>query len=84
MKRYLTAFVFSLLLTICLSLVNFDASAQGCVMCRSQVGVSKDKSEAKKVGASLNTGILYLMAFPYVLIGTVGFIWYRQNKKKIA
>lgn len=29
----------------------------------------------------LNTGILYLMAFPYILIGTVGFFWFRHQKK---
>jgi len=81
MKKFLQAVLFSLFLTFGFSAVPLEAEAQGCVMCRSQVGDHKDKDEAKLVGASLNTGILYLMAFPYVLIGTVGFIWYRYNKK---
>jgi hypothetical protein len=29
----------------------------------------------------LNAGIVYLMAMPYVLMGTVGFFWYRSAKK---
>ncbi|MBK0402315.1 hypothetical protein I5M27_04920 [Adhaeribacter sp. BT258] len=81
MKKYLQAFFFSLFLAASLSLMPNEANAQGCVMCRAQVGESKDNDHAKKIGTSLNTGILYLVAIPYILVGTVGFLWYRQYKK---
>ena len=80
MKKYIQALFFSLLLTATFSTVSFDAQAQGCVMCRAQVGEHKDKDEAKLVGTSLNTGILYLVSIPYLLVATVGFIWWRNNK----
>jgi heme/copper-type cytochrome/quinol oxidase subunit 2 len=50
-----------------------------CAMCRAVVE-SGSPSEAE----GLNTGILYLMIFPYVLIGTLFFfiIRYRITKKK--
>jgi len=29
----------------------------------------------------LNTGIIYLMAFPYILVGLAGFLFYRYWKR---
>jgi len=29
----------------------------------------------------LNSGIIYLMAFPYILVGVVGFLLYKGWKK---
>ena len=54
------------------------ANAQ-CAMCRAVVE-SGSPSEAE----GLNSGILYLMIFPYILIGTLFFfiIKYRITKKK--
>ena len=59
------------------------AKAQ-CTMCKTQlVSGGEDKDSYDTTG--LNKGIVYLMTIPYVLIGTVGFFWYRhtrQQKKK--
>lgn len=54
------------------------ANAQ-CAMCRAVVE-SGSPGEAE----GLNSGILYLMIFPYILIGTLFFfiIKYRITKKK--
>jgi preprotein translocase subunit YajC len=32
-------------------------------------------------GAGLNAGILYIMVFPYILIGVCFFFWYRHRKQ---
>ena len=77
MKR----FVVGLLLSIGLFLAMPAEVAAQCAMCRATVS-SNVVSKESKVGTGLNTGILYLMAIPYVLVGTVGFIWYRSNKQK--
>ena len=82
MKNLVRSFLVSLVLVLAFAFSAVEVKAQGCVMCKAQVGEHKDQDEAKLVGTSLNTGILYLMAAPYLLIGTVGFIWYRNNKKK--
>lgn len=82
MKKFLKSGLIGLLVMVGLLAMRPEVNAQGCVMCKAQVGEHKDQDEAKLVGTSLNTGILYLMAAPYLLIGTVGFIWYRNNKKK--
>ena len=52
------------------------ANAQ-CSMCRAVLESDTDQSAAK----GINNGILYLMAFPYLLVGALGFFIYRSRKK---
>lgn len=69
-----------MLLGFLLSMLPLSAQAQ-CTMCKTQVESSRqDKDGYDTTG--LNKGILYLMVIPYVLMGTVGFFWYRNSKKK--
>jgi len=78
--------LFASFLALLLTLTGTDAYSQ-CAMCRatveSNVGTgSGDKEPESEVGAGLNTGILYLMLAPYLLVGTLGYLWYRSSKKK--
>jgi len=58
---------------------SIDAEAQ-CAMCRAQLETGAAASaDAKNTG--INSGILYLMLFPYIIIGTIAFMWYRSNQK---
>lgn len=52
------------------------AEAQ-CSMCRAVLESDTDQSAAK----GINDGILYLMAFPYLLVGGLGYFIYRSRKK---
>ena len=57
-----------ILITICiLAIVIFlgNYSFGQCSMCRK---IATDGANTKTAGASLNTGILYLLAMPYLLI----------------
>jgi hypothetical protein len=47
-------------------------------MCKA---VAEDSAEAEGMGRGLNTGILYLMAVPYLLLGVLGLLWYRNRKR---
>ncbi|GAA4443721.1 hypothetical protein GCM10023188_44660 [Pontibacter saemangeumensis] len=75
-------------LTLLLIFAGTDAYSQ-CAMCRatveSNVGTGKGHNHEpeSEVGSGLNTGILYLMVIPYLLIGTVGFLWYKNSRKKV-
>lgn len=33
-------------------------------------------------GSSLNDGILYLLAAPYLAVAGIGFLWYKKYRKK--
>lgn len=67
-----------LTLSILFFLSIYVANAQ-CAMCKAVVE-SGDVSQAE----GLNSGILYLMIFPYILVGTLlYFIIKNKRKKKI-
>lgn len=60
-------------------LLSIDASAQ-CAMCRA-VLESGDSNVAAK---GINDGIVYLMIFPYLLIGGIAFFIWRSRRKNDA
>lgn len=62
-----------------LFLVSFDAMAQ-CAMCRAVLETEEGQSAAK----GINDGIMYLMVFPYLLIGGVAYMIWRSRKKDNA
>lgn len=68
-----TRFLFLLILLI---LLPVTAEAQ-CAMCRAVLESEGDQSMAK----GINDGIVYLMMFPYLLIGGIGYFIYRSRKK---
>ncbi len=50
-------------------------SAQ-CAMCKAVV-----ESGDAEIAESINSGIIYLMAFPYILVAVGGYFLYRNWKK---
>ena len=56
-----------------------DASAQ-CPMCR--MSAESNLKNGGTDGKGLNNGILYMLATPYMLIGVIGFIWWRNRRKE--
>ncbi|HLV92348.1 MAG TPA: hypothetical protein VKX34_04435 [Aequorivita sp.] len=65
-----------IILLILLLLVVIPAEAQ-CAMCRAVLESDESGESAK----GINNGIVYLMIFPYLLVGGVGFAVYRSRKK---
>lgn len=67
------------------SLVSFviyaPAQAQ-CAMCRATVESSA--STPKGMGKGINSGILYLMAIPYLMAVAIGYFWYKHSRKETA
>lgn len=58
---------------------TITANAQ-CAMCRAAL----ESSDGSIKGEAVNDGIVYLMIFPYLLVGLVGFAVYRLRKNKTA
>jgi hypothetical protein len=66
-----------IILAIGLIMLPSLAEAQ-CAMCRAVLESSDNQSMAQ----GINDGIIYLMIFPYLAIGGIGFFIYRSYKKK--
>jgi len=52
-----------------------NASAQGCSVCTKTAQGLDDKS-----AKGLNGGIVYLAFLPLILMGTVGFMWWKNSR----
>lgn len=57
----------------------YISSNAQCAMCRAALESEGNTAKAK----GINDGIVYLMVFPYILIGLVFFAVYKMYKKKI-
>ena len=70
-----SAFILFILL-----LVPLFSEAQ-CAMCRAVL----ESGDEQEVAKGINNGIVYLMAIPYILVGTLAYIIYKKlrNKKEV-
>ncbi len=55
-----------------------DISAQ-CAMCRSTLENNYSNGNPG-IAAGINTGILYLLAMPYLAVIILGYFWYKSSK----
>ncbi len=69
-----------LLLLALLLFTQIDAVAQ-CAMCRTTVE-STISNGRSNIATGLNTGILYLLAAPYLIVASIAFLWFRQSKQE--
>ena len=63
---------------LCIALLISALANAQCAMCRAALESSEGSIKAEAV----NDGIVYLMLFPYLLVGLVGYAIYRLRKKK--
>ncbi len=66
-------FTIAILLSLTLELYS------QCPMCK--IAAESNLENGGTAGKGLNTGILYMLSLPYLLIGLIGFIWYRNRSK---
>jgi hypothetical protein len=72
---------FARFLTLAFSLMSGMASLYAqCPMCKG-IAESGSRESGGILGSALNSGILYLFAFPYLAIAILGIYWYRKNLK---
>lgn len=71
-----------LLLVVVLFLINCSFSMAQCAMCRATVG--SNLSEGRGViGTGINDGILLMLAFTYLSIPTLIYVWFRTARKEM-
>lgn len=65
--------------TLTLLLLVAEISWAQCSMCKAVAESSQQGGSA--IAEGLNDGILYLMAFPYLILFSLGILWYRHKKQ---
>ena len=59
---------------------NIPSASAQCAMCT--VSAEQSVKNGNTQGKGLNTGIIYLLAIPYLLITGMGILWYVKYRKK--
>lgn len=78
--RVVKVLLTTLLLCLAIGLVT-PVQAQ-CPMCRATA--ESNLANGGSEGRGLNNGILYMLAVPYVMVGVIGFIWWRNRRREEA
>jgi hypothetical protein len=63
------------------AVVFLQAAYAQCPMCKASVESHQATEGAKSVGMGLNGGILMLLAAVYVILFSVGIMWYRKFRR---
>jgi len=66
------------ILSIVFIVISISSLEAQCAMCRAVL----ESEESGQAAKGINNGIVYLMMFPYLLIGGIGYAVYRMYKKK--
>ena len=71
-------FLFLSVLTLVLLFGAGEELLAQCPMCRAtaETNLANGGSE----GQGLNNGILYMLAMPYVLIGVIAYLWWKNRR----
>jgi hypothetical protein len=65
------------ILFLLFSLLAFIQTNAQCAMCRAVL----ESEEGQSTAEGINDGIMFLMAIPYIIVGTIGYFIYRTYSK---
>jgi hypothetical protein len=74
MKRYIITCI-TLFVLLALYLPAFSQ----CAMCTGQVESAHNSGSS--VAEGVNKGVLYIFMMPYLIMATIGYLWWRGGKK---
>jgi hypothetical protein len=74
MKRFIIPCI-TLILLVAFCLPAFSQ----CAMCAGQVESAHNSGSS--VAEGVNKGVLYIFMMPYLIIATIGYLWWRAGKK---
>lgn len=69
----------SLLVIALTFMANMTVQAQ-CPMCR--MSLESNLKNGGTAGSGINAGILFLLMTPYLLVGGIAFVWYRNKRNQ--
>lgn len=80
MKKKIVKYLSILFLALSLQTAIPDTAAAQCPMCR--MSAESNLQNGGEAGKGLNNGILYMLATPYLLVGVIGYMWWRNRRKE--
>ncbi len=78
-NRFIKFFAF-IALFFAVNMTTLPTAHAQCPMCK--MSAESNLNQGGSAGKGLNNGILFMLTTPYILIGIVGFVWWRNRKKE--
>lgn len=63
--------------------ISSTVSLAQCAMCRTQLENNVSNGDAG-IAAGINTGILYLLSMPYLIVLVIGYFWLKTSRKNAS
>lgn len=63
-----------------MTLVGIPEVIAQCPMCR--MSAESNLQNGGTGGKGLNAGILFMLSLPYLIVGSIGYIWWKNQKKE--
>lgn len=80
MKKRILSLLTALMLIGSVSMVTMPEAEAQCPMCR--MAAESNLKNGGSSGQGLNNGILYMLATPYLMVGLIGYVWWRNRRKE--
>lgn len=78
MKKKISKILTFAALFFALNMTSLPSAQAQCPMCK--MSAESNLNQGGSAGKGLNNGILFMLTTPYILIGIVGFVWWRSRK----
>ncbi|NNE28251.1 MAG: hypothetical protein HKN16_01355 [Saprospiraceae bacterium] len=78
--KYLKKFFLGLMLLMSTSFFFMPEAKAQCPMCK--MAAESNLKDGGTAGRGLNKGILYMLLTPYVVIGAIGYVWWKNRPKE--
>ena len=80
MKNRIVKIFTSIVLAFAIMAITPAPVEAQCPMCR--MSAESNLKNGGTAGKGLNKGILYMLVTPYLIVGTLGFIWWRNRRRE--
>lgn len=74
MKKFVLLFI----LIVGIVVLSHPELVAQCPMCK--LSAESNLRDGGSAGKGLNNGILYMFALPYLLVGSMAYLWYKNRK----
>jgi hypothetical protein len=71
----------SIAVTLLIASLTVGQAVAQCAMCRTTIENNVSAGDTS-LASGLNLGIMYLFFAPYLVIGVIAYLWYRNSKKE--
>jgi hypothetical protein len=78
-NRIINSVALITIFTVLFLLFGAETAEAQCPMCR--IAAETNLEGGGTAGKGLNSGILYMLMTPYLAVGLIGFVWWRNRKK---